>query len=56
MQNPQHDVSGPISWAVSAILWVASLLPAIETGMRLGALALSMVASVYAIHHYRKKS
>ena len=53
--TPHHDIAGPTSIVgavgFAAVPWVSNL----ELGLRVVALALSIVASIYAIHHYREK-
>ncbi len=54
--QPHHDIAGPLSITsavgFAALPWVSNL----ELGLRLLALGLSIVASWYAIQHYRKKT
>ena len=53
--TPNHDIAGPTSIVgavgFAAVPWVSNL----ELGLRIVALALSIVASIYAIYHYRAK-
>ena len=53
--TPHHDITGPMSLvsavAFAGVPWISDL----EFGLRMGALVLSMLASWYAIKHYRNK-